>query len=101
MEAVMQGTKRIAVAGATGRVGRHIVDVLRERGHEVVPMSRASGVDVVTGAGLASALTGAECIIDASTGPSPDEKAATDFFLAATRNLRETGRRAGVKRIVV
>jgi len=39
---------KIAVAGATGRLGRHVVDVLAERGHEVVPMSRATGVDVIT-----------------------------------------------------
>jgi nucleoside-diphosphate-sugar epimerase len=49
----MQAPQRIAVAGATGRVGRHIVDVLGERGHDVVPISRTHGVDVITGDGLA------------------------------------------------
>ena len=52
----MQTRKKIAVAGATGRVGRHVVDVLRASGHEVVAMSRASGVDVISGDGLAAAL---------------------------------------------
>jgi uncharacterized protein YbjT (DUF2867 family) len=92
---------RIAVAGATGRVGRHVVDVLNEGGHDVVRMSRATGVDVVSGDGLADALTGADVIIDTATGPSPDEQAASEFFLASTKNLQEQGERAGVKRIVV
>ncbi|HKA86049.1 MAG TPA: NAD(P)H-binding protein [Haliangiales bacterium] len=100
-ETIMQASKKIAVAGATGRVGRHIVDVLTTGGHDVVAISRSCGVDLVTGEGLAEALAGVECVIDAATGPSPDEKAATDFFVAATRNLHEAGRRAGVRRIVV
>ena len=64
-------------------------------------MSRSSGVDVVTGDGLAEALAGVECIIDAATGPSPDQEAATAFFTAAARNLHEAGQRAGVQRMVV
>ncbi|HMI70589.1 MAG TPA: NAD(P)H-binding protein, partial [Solirubrobacteraceae bacterium] len=97
----MQSKRKIAVAGATGRVGRHVVDVLAERGHEAVAMSRATGVDVITGDGLAEALAGAECVIDVATGPSPDRQAATEFFTTATRNLHEAGERAGVQRIVV
>jgi len=60
---------RIAIAGATGRVGRHVADVAKERGHEVVPMSRATGVDVITGAGLAEALTGVDDV--AAGRPAP------------------------------
>ena len=97
----MQERKKIAVAGATGRVGRHVVDVLEAEGHDVVPMSRSSGVDVITGDGLAEALAGVECIIDVATGPSPDQDEATAFFTTATRNLQEVGERAGVRRIVV
>jgi putative NADH-flavin reductase len=55
---------KIAVAGATGRVGHHVVDVLHERGHEVVAISRANGVDIITGFGLDAALAGVEVIID-------------------------------------
>lgn len=73
----MQPGRKIAVAGATGRVGRHVVEVLTAAGHEVVAMSRSAGVDVITGKGLASALTGVECVIDTATGPSPDQAAAT------------------------
>jgi uncharacterized protein YbjT (DUF2867 family) len=93
--------QKIAVAGATGRVGRHVVDVLKAGGHDVVAMSRSSGVDVVTGDGLAEALAGVECIIDVASPPSPDQEAATAFFTAAARNLHEAGQRAGVQRMVV
>jgi len=91
---------RIAVAGATGRVGRHVVDVLEERGHEVVRISRAAGVDLITREGLPAALEGVDVVVDAATGPSPEEAAATEFFLGATRNLQELGEAAGVRRIV-
>jgi len=97
----MQVHRKIAVAGATGRVGRHVVDVLKAGGHDVVAMSRSSGVDVVTGDGLAEAMAGVECIIDVASGPSPDQEAATQFFTAAARNLHEAGQRAGVRRMVV
>lgn len=92
---------KIAVAGATGRVGRHVMDVIAERGHEAVPMSRATGVDVITGDGLPDALTGVDAIIDVATGPSPEEQAATEFFTTAARNLQAAGEKAGVRRIVV
>jgi uncharacterized protein YbjT (DUF2867 family) len=92
---------KIAVAGATGRVGRHVVDILGADGHDVVAMSRSTGVNVVTGEGLAEALEGVEVVIDAATGSSPDEEEATKFFTAAARNLQEAGERAGVRRMVV
>jgi uncharacterized protein YbjT (DUF2867 family) len=92
---------KIAVAGATGRVGRHVVDVLEERGHEVVPISRSLGIDVVTGEGLAEALGGVDTVVDAASFPSPEQDAATEFFTAATRNLQQLGEQAGVQRIVV
>jgi uncharacterized protein YbjT (DUF2867 family) len=97
----MQARRKIAVAGATGRVGRHVVDVLEAAGHDVVPISRSNGVDVITGDGLAEALAGVEAVVDAATGPSPEQQAATEFFTTATRNLQEAGERAGVQRIVV
>lgn len=97
----MQERRKIAVAGATGRVGRHTVEVLEEAGHDVVPMSRSTGVDVVTGEGLSEALTGVESIVDAASWPSNEQEPATEFFIAAARNLQEVGERAGVQRIVV
>jgi uncharacterized protein YbjT (DUF2867 family) len=97
----MHAPTKIAVAGATGRVGRHVVDVLTERGHEVAPMSRASGVDVITGDGLAAALTGVDYIIDAAGGPEAEQDAATAFFTTSAGNLHDFGQRAGVQGIVV
>jgi uncharacterized protein YbjT (DUF2867 family) len=93
----MKARRKIAVAGATGRVGRHVVDVLKARGYDVVAMSRSTGVDLVTGHGLADALAGVECIIDVASGPSPAQQAATAFFTTTTQNLQEVGKRAGVK----
>jgi uncharacterized protein YbjT (DUF2867 family) len=91
---------KIAVAGATGRIGRHTVDVVEERGHDVVPISRTSGVDLISGEGLAEALTGVECVIDAAGGAGPDQREATEWFEAATRNLQTAGGHAGVQRLV-
>src|SRR5919201_164128 len=92
---------RIAVAGATGRVGRYAVEALEADGHDAVRMSRSSGVDVVTGQGLAEALEGVGVIVDTATGPSPEEQAATEFFTTAAHNLQAAGAKAGVQRIVV
>ena len=92
---------KIAVAGATGRLGRHVSEVLAERGHEVVAMSRATGVDIITGAGLDATLNGVQVIVDAATGPSPEQQPATEFFVTAAHNLQEAGVRAGVRRAVV
>ncbi|WP_410871157.1 SDR family oxidoreductase [Nocardia sp. A7] len=93
--------KKIAVAGATGRLGRHVVDVLVERGQRVVAFSRADGVDIETGTGLDEALTGVDIVIDASSTPSADQQVATEFFSSSARNLHAAGERAGVERLVV
>ena len=92
---------KIAVTGATGRLGRPLVDILEGQGHEVVPIARSMGVDVISGQGLAEALDGVDSIIDAATGPSPDEQEATDFFTTSARNLHEAGVAGGVKRVVL
>jgi uncharacterized protein YbjT (DUF2867 family) len=93
--------RRVAVAGATGRLGRHVVDVLADGGHDVVPISRSHGVDVITGEALAEALVDVECVVDVATGASPEQRAATEFFTAAARNLHLAGDQAGVQRMVV
>jgi uncharacterized protein YbjT (DUF2867 family) len=97
----MARNTKIAVAGATGRVGKHVVDILESRGYDVVRISRSQGVDVITGGGLDEALTGVETIIDLATGPSPDQQAATEFFTTSARNVQEAGERAGVRRLVL
>jgi uncharacterized protein YbjT (DUF2867 family) len=90
---------KVAVAGGTGRVGRHTVDALTEQGHDVVTMSRSTGVDIFTGEGLDEALAGVEAIVDAATTPTPE--GAMEFFTTAARNLQMAGDRAEVERIVV
>jgi uncharacterized protein YbjT (DUF2867 family) len=94
-------SQRIAVTGATGRVGSPLVEILTRRGHDAVPIARSKGADVVSGEGLDEALAGAETIIDTATGASPDEKEATEFFTASARNLQRAGAAAGAKRIVL
>jgi uncharacterized protein YbjT (DUF2867 family) len=92
---------KIAVTGATGRLGRHIVDVLHERGHGAVPISRSHGVDVISGEGLDAALAGVDVVIDAATGPSADLREASEFFTTSARNLQRAGERAGVRHIAL
>ena len=94
-------SQKIAVTGATGRVGSHLVEILEQRGHDVVPIARSKGVDVVSGEGLDDALAGAEIVIDTATGPSPDEASATEFFTTSARNLQRAAAAAGAKRIVL
>jgi len=95
----MAGEQKIAVAGATGRLGVPTVEILRGRGHEVVPIARSVGVDVITGEGLTAALEGVDLIIDAATSPTPD--GAAEFFETAARNLQRAGAESGVKEILV
>jgi len=97
----MNAHRKIAVAGATGRVGSHLVDILESEGHDVVAIARSRGVDVITGEGLDDALAGVDVLIDAATGPSPEEQAATEFFTTAARNLEAAAVRTGVRAILV
>jgi len=92
---------KIAVTGATGRLGGPLVEILEGEGHAVVPIARSKGVDVITGEGLAEALDGVDSIVDAATGPSPDEQQATEFFTTSARNLQEAGAAGGVERTVL
>jgi uncharacterized protein YbjT (DUF2867 family) len=97
----MDTHKKIAVTGATGRLGPHVVDLVQSAGHEAVAISRSTGVDVITGDGLEEALRGVDVVIDAATGTSADKDEATDFFVTAARNVQDAAERAGVSRIVV
>jgi uncharacterized protein YbjT (DUF2867 family) len=87
---------RVAVVGATGRVGSETVPKLDEQGHETVAISRAAGVDARTGDGLEAALEGVDVVIDASNTPSRDQAEIVDFFSTATRNLLAAEEQAGV-----
>src|SRR4029450_10429545 len=92
---------KIVVIGGSGLIGKKVVTNLRQRGHEVVAASPRSGVNAVTGEGLAEAIAGAQVVVDVSNSPSFDEKVATEFFNAANRNLLAAEAAAGVKHHVV
>ncbi|TQM85107.1 uncharacterized protein YbjT (DUF2867 family) [Saccharothrix saharensis] len=93
---------KIAVAGGTGAAGRRVVDQVRRTGHEPVVLSRAGGVDLLTGAGLAGALAGAEAVIDVTNPPDWRSREVVErFFTEGTGHLVEASARAGVRHLVV
>ena len=87
---------KIVVAGGSGMVGRHVVAVAQERGHRVVVLSRATGVDLATGAGLAQQLEAADVVIDVTSTATQSAQQSRQFFGAVTRNLLEAEGAAGV-----
>ena len=87
---------KIVVLGGTGLIGKKLVKLLGERGHSVVAASPSSGVNAVTGEGLAEALTGARVVVDVANAPSWEDKAVLEFFETAGRNLFAAEAAAGV-----
>ena len=87
---------RIAVAGGTGQVGSHVVAAARARGHDVVVLSRSTGVDLVTGSGVAAALEGADAVIDVVSVTTLGTAESIAFFEATTRTLLAAEAKAGV-----
>jgi uncharacterized protein YbjT (DUF2867 family) len=87
---------KIVVMGGGGLIGKKLVTQLRERGHEVVAASPSSGVNAVTGAGLAEALVDAEVVVDVTNSPSFEDAAVLEFFEKSTRNLLAAETDAGV-----
>ena len=87
---------RVAVAGGTGSVGRHVVASLTGAGHEPVVLTRSCGVDLITGVGLDEALYGVEAVVDVSNVSTVSSRASVAFFSTSTRNLLQAGRRSGV-----
>jgi len=88
---------KIVVIGGTGLIGSKVVSILRERGHEVMSASPSSGVNTLTGEGLAEALAGAQVVVDVANSPSFEDKPAMDFFERSGRNLLAAEKAAGVK----
>jgi len=87
---------KIVVIGGTGRIGSKLVNKLREHGHEAIAAAPNTGVNTVTGEGLAEALKGASVVIDVSDSPSWDDAAVLKFYETSTRNLLAHEARAGV-----
>ena len=88
---------KIVVIGGSGLIGSKVVNILRQRGHEVVAASPSTGVNTLTGEGLAEALAGAQVVVDVANSPSFEDKPALDFFETSGRNLLAAEKTAGVK----
>ena len=88
---------KIVVIGGTGRIGSKVVNKLRERGHEAVAAAPNTGVNTITGEGLAEVLKGASVVVDVSDSPSWEDAAVLKFFQTSTGNLLKSEAAAGVK----
>jgi uncharacterized protein YbjT (DUF2867 family) len=93
----MNKKMKIVIIGGTGLIGKKLVNNLRHRGHEVVSASPSSGVNALTGEGLAEALKGAQVVVDVSNAPSWEDKAVMEFFQTEGRNLLAAEAAAGVQ----
>src|SRR5262245_44763327 len=91
---------KLVIIGGTGLIGSKLVAGLREHGHEAAPASPDTGVNTLTGQGLAEVLQGASVVVDVSNSPSFEEKAVMEFFTTSTRNLLEYAAAAGVRHYV-
>jgi uncharacterized protein YbjT (DUF2867 family) len=92
----MEIPMKITVIGGSGLIGTKVVSRLRQKGHDVVAASPNSGVNTVTGEGLAEALAGAKVVIDVANSPSFDEQVAMEFFEKSGHNLLAAEATAGV-----
>ncbi|HEY2626125.1 MAG TPA: cupin domain-containing protein [Candidatus Udaeobacter sp.] len=93
----MNNKMKIVVIGGSGLIGSKAVNILRQRGHEVVAASPKSGVNTLTGEGLAEALAGAQVVVDVANSPSFEDKPALEFFETSGRNLLAAEKTAGVR----
>ena len=93
----MNNKMKIVVIGGTGLIGSKVVNILRQRGHEVVAASPSKGVNTLTGEGLTEALAGAQVVVDVANSPSFEDKPALEFFETSGRNLLAAEKAAGVK----
>ena len=91
---------KLVIIGGTGLIGSKLVARLREHGHDAVPASPDTGVNTLTGQGLAEVLQGASVVVDVSNSPSFDAAAVMEFFTTSTRNLLEQAAAAGVRHYV-
>lgn len=88
---------KIIVIGGSGLIGKKLIPILREWGHEAVSASPSSGVNTITGEGLAEVLAGADVVVDVTNAPSWEDKAVLEFFETSTRNILAAEAAAGVK----
>jgi uncharacterized protein YbjT (DUF2867 family) len=87
---------KVVVIGGTGLIGSEVVTKLTALGHQAIPASPRTGVDTLTGQGLAEAVAGAQVVVDVSNSPSFDDEPVLHFFTTSTRNLLAAEQAAGV-----
>ena len=92
---------KIVVIGGSGLIGKKLVNNLRQQGQEVIAASPSSGVNTLTGEGLAAALRGAQVVVDVANSPSFEDKAVLAFFETSGRNLLPAEAAAGVRHHIV
>jgi uncharacterized protein YbjT (DUF2867 family) len=88
---------KIVVIGGTGLIGSNVTSILRQKGHEIIAASPSTGVDTITGKGLAGALAGAQVVIDVANAPDFSDEAVMTFFRTSGRNLMAAAKSAGVR----
>ncbi len=88
---------KIVVIGGSGLIGSNLVKQLRTQGHEVIAASPSTGINALTGEGLAAALTGAHVVVDVSNSPSFEDAPVLAFFETSTRNLLRAEAEAGIQ----
>jgi uncharacterized protein YbjT (DUF2867 family)/quercetin dioxygenase-like cupin family protein len=88
---------KVVVIGGSGLIGSKVVNILRQRGHEITAASPSTGVNTLTGEGLAEALAGAQVVVDVANSPSFEDKPALEFFETSGRNLLSAEKSAAVK----
>jgi uncharacterized protein YbjT (DUF2867 family) len=88
---------KIVVIGGTGLIGSKVVEKLKQKGHEAIAAAPSTGVNTITGEGLAEVLAGAEVVVDVANSPSFEDQAAMEFFQTAGRNLTAAEVAAGVR----
>jgi hypothetical protein len=91
---------KVVVIGGTGLIGSKVVAKLSQHGHEAIAAAPNTGVNTLTGEGLAEALTGAQVVIDVANSPSSEDGPALDFFTTATGNVLTAAESAGVSHVV-
>lgn len=92
---------KIVVIGGTGLIGSKLVSMLSAQGHEVLAAAPSSGVNSITGEGLAEAMKGARIVVDVANAPSWEDQAVLDFFETSSRNLLKAEAEAGVGHHVI